>query len=98
MRSGGFHAADEPTVIRTVLGSCVAACVFDAEAGVGGMNHFMLPDGCDEDWVPTRFGTYAMQALVANVIALGGRRERLVAKVFGGAHVLRGDDVSRRIP
>lgn len=88
IQSGGYHAAAQPAVVRTVLGSCVAACLFDPERGVGGMNHFMLPDGCETGWAPTRFGTHAMEALIEALARAGADRRRLQAKVFGGAHVL----------
>ena len=90
---GGVHASAEPTVITTLLGSCVAVCLWDARPGVGGMNHFMLPEGSahgptDE---ATRFGVHAMDRLVGEMVKLGGVPTRFVAKVFGGASVLVGD-------
>ena len=98
IHSGGVHSSAQPSLVRTLLGSCVAACIFDPDARVGGMNHFMLPDGCETDWVPTRFGAHAMDALVEALVSLGANRSRLSAKIFGGAHVLRGMAASRRIP
>jgi chemotaxis protein methyltransferase CheR len=97
IQSGGLFASAEPAVIRTVLGSCVAACVYDPEGRIGGMNHFMLPDGCESDWVPTRFGTHAMEALLGEVLKCGAERARLRAKIFGGAHVLRATGASNPI-
>lgn len=85
---GGVHASRQPTVVRTVLGSCVAACIFDPLATVGGMNHFMLPEGNGDDNSSTRYGTNAMEKLINEVMKLGGQRARLRAKVFGGGHVL----------
>ncbi|WP_341706340.1 chemoreceptor glutamine deamidase CheD [Halopseudomonas sp.] len=100
---GEYYATKEPEVIVTVLGSCVAACIRDKVSGIGGMNHFLLPlDGSAEPGKPTqsaRYGAYAMELLINEVIKLGGRRERLEAKVFGGAAVLRGmllNDVGKR--
>ena len=87
---GGVHASHEPIVIKTLLGSCIAVCLHDPVAHVGGMNHFMLPygpDGRDED--ASRFGVHAMDRLIAAAMKVGGDRRRFVAKVFGGAHVLR---------
>jgi chemotaxis protein methyltransferase CheR len=98
IQSGGFHATGEPTIVRTVLGSCVAACIYDPDKRVGGMNHFMLPHGCATDWVPTRFGTHAMEALLAELKNLGADRSRLRAKIFGGVHVLRTTGGSNPIP
>ncbi len=87
---GGVHAADQPTVVKTVLGSCVAVCLWDPATGVGGMNHFMLPNGDGGAGVagPTRFGVHAMDCLIGAIMKLGGDRRRLVAKCFGGGHVL----------
>lgn len=98
IQSGELHVSAAPALVRTTLGSCVAACIYDPEAQVGGMNHFMLPDGCETDGVPTRFGTHAMGALVERLLALGADRRRLRAKIFGGAHVLRGMSEARSIP
>jgi chemotaxis protein CheD len=85
---GGVHAADEPCVLKTLLGSCIAVCLHDPVSGVGGMNHFLLPRGRDDGGDAARFGVHAMDRLLAAVMKAGGRRGRLVAKVFGGAHVL----------
>jgi chemotaxis protein CheD len=80
-------------VLVTVLGSCVAACLRDPVARVGGMNHFMLPDTSQDESIiskPSRYGVYAMELLINDILHRGGRRERLEAKVVGGANVLRG--------
>lgn len=83
-------ARDE--VISTLLGSCVAACIFDLSAGWGGLNHFLLP--CGEPGGPdlgdssTRYGNYAMEALINDLLKQGARRETLEVKVFGGANVI----------
>ncbi|HEY4302906.1 MAG TPA: CheR family methyltransferase [Gemmatimonadaceae bacterium] len=96
--AGELKASRTPTEIRTVLGSCVAACVYDPFANVGGMNHFMLPDG-SHDHQPARYGVHAMELLINQIMKLGGERSRLRAKVFGGANVIRmersGVDVGR---
>jgi chemotaxis protein CheD len=86
---GDVFASEEGVEIRTVLGSCIAACLFDPEARVGGMNHFMLPhgDGGDD---PGRYGEHAMDLLIGALQRLGASRQRLRAKVFGGGHVLAG--------
>jgi chemotaxis protein CheD len=92
--AGGVHASDESIVIKTLLGSCVAVCLFDPEQHVGGMNHFLLPQGRtgESNSDATRFGMHAMDRLIAAVMKVGGDRRRVIAKVFGGAHVL--DSVS----
>jgi chemotaxis protein methyltransferase CheR len=93
--AGELHASEKPTVVRTLLGSCVAACLFDPIARVGGMNHFMLPGRGAEDapepvrTAPARFGVHAMELLINALLRLGADRRRLAAKVFGAGHVLR---------
>lgn len=81
-------------MIVTVLGSCVAACVWDTRLKIGGMNHFMLPDGGSSAEVPVdkamRFGNFAMEELINDVLRRGGRRDSLEIKVFGGGNVLPG--------
>lgn len=81
---GQIHAAAEATAITTVLGSCVSVCLFDRAAGVGGMNHYLLPTHVERERSP-RFGNVAIELLLADVTAQGARRGRLEAKVFGGA-------------
>jgi len=89
-----FYTTKEDMVLVTVLGSCVAACIQDRAIGIGGMNHFMLPDDGADVGQPAahsmRYGAYAMEVLINELIKAGGRRERFEAKVFGGAAVLAG--------
>lgn len=85
--AGEFYASGGRELVRTLLGSCVAACLWDPEARVGGMNHFMLPDGFRGD-SPARYGVHAMEMLVNRIMRLGGDRRRLRAKAFGGASLL----------
>lgn len=87
---GGLHASSKPLLLDTVLGSCIAACLYDPVSGIGGMNHFMLPEGADPD-NPTsaRYGVNAMELLISQLMKLGGERRRFQAKVFGGGHVLK---------
>ena len=93
---GQYHASSGPGTITTVLGSCVSTCLWDPIARIGGMNHFMLPgDGAapSATWTASaRFGVYAMEVLINQMLRLGADRRRLVAKVFGGARVLAGFD------
>ncbi|HYG85990.1 MAG TPA: chemotaxis protein [Azospirillum sp.] len=86
---GGCVVTDAPDVIiTTTLGSCVAACLFDPVAAIGGMNHFLLPDsGSDRLSVSSRYGSAAMEQLINRLLSVTGRRDRLRAKVFGGASV-----------
>jgi chemotaxis protein CheD len=78
-------------VIVTVLGSCVSACIRDPLLGIGGMNHFMLPQSHSGRWgadaEPTRFGNFAMEKLINELIKAGAKRERMEIKVFGGGNV-----------
>ncbi|HWX01694.1 chemoreceptor glutamine deamidase CheD [Collimonas sp.] len=88
-----YYVTAADMVLSTVLGSCVAACVRDSVAGVGGMNHFMLPDdgsngGSAAASASMRYGAYAMEMLLNELFKAGARRERLEAKVFGGGAVL----------
>lgn len=87
---GEYFVSSQGMLLVTVLGSCVAACIRDTDSGVGGMNHFMLPDDGGRDTVGTsaRYGTYAMEVLINHLLKLGARRQRLEAKVFGGGAVL----------
>ena len=97
---GGVHASAEPAVIKTLLGSCVAVCLWDREAFVGGMNHFLLPTGTgpDADDQPTRFGVHAMDRLIGEMVKLGADPRRCVAKIFGGASVLAISGTAANIP
>lgn len=87
---GEYFVSSQEALLVTVLGSCVAACIRDADSGIGGMNHFMLPDdgGRNPLGMSTRYGTYAMEVLINHLLKLGARRNRLEAKVFGGGAVL----------
>jgi chemotaxis protein CheD len=90
---GEYHVTSEDVMLATVLGSCVAACVRDVRLGIGGINHFMLPErggAAGPLDASARYGAYAMQMLVDQVLKLGGSRDALEAKVFGGGNVLPG--------
>jgi len=91
---GEYFVTGKDMLLVTVLGSCVAACIRDSGNGIGGMNHFMLPDGGTDETNPTstsaRYGTYAMEILINHITKLGARRAYLEAKVFGGGNVLPG--------
>jgi chemotaxis protein CheD len=90
---GEYYFTNKDMLIVTVLGSCVSACIRDRTTGLGGMNHFMLPDG-GGDGSPVsasaRYGTYAMEILINDLLKAGAKRENLEAKVFGGGAVLKG--------
>lgn len=83
-----YVSSDPQVVLSTVLGSCVAMCLRDPVAGVGGMNHFLLPDGAGRGTdAGRRYGAYLMEVLINDVLKAGGRRERLEAKLFGGGRM-----------
>lgn len=89
---GEHHVSGLPDlVIGTVLGSCVAACIRDPVARVGGMNHFMLPESRDGAWGKAasslRYGNFAMERLINDILLRGGQRGRLEVKLFGGARL-----------
>jgi chemotaxis protein CheD len=91
---GGRFATKEAYEIKTLLGSCVAACLYDESAGVAGMNHFLLAAPRYARALPFtetdagRYGIHAMELLIADMQKLGAARSRLRAKVFGGASIL----------
>jgi len=87
LHAGQLAVAAEPTAITTILGSCVAVCLFDPVNRVGGMNHYLLPHHVERE-KSARFGNVAIPQLVERVIAAGARRAALQAKVFGGASVI----------
>ncbi|MET3107599.1 chemotaxis protein CheD [Oxalobacteraceae bacterium GrIS 2.11] len=91
---GEYYFSGKDMVIVTVLGSCVSACIRDRVSGIGGMNHFMLPDSGNDENSPIstsmRYGTYAMEILINELLKAGAKRENFEAKVFGGGNVLRG--------
>jgi chemotaxis protein CheD len=94
---GEFFVTTNAETITTVLGSCIAACIRDTVLGYGGMNHFMLPEDNSvggnswmngSDGLSTRYGSYAMESLINELMKLGARRERLEVKIFGGGKIL----------
>jgi chemotaxis protein CheD len=103
---GEYYVTRGEEAVSTVLGSCISACIRDPVRNVGGMNHFMLPEDAStgpNNWLDpaiglaTRYGSYAMESLVNDLLKLGATRERLEIKVFGGGRVLSGmTDVGAR--
>jgi chemotaxis protein CheD len=83
---GEFYVDNQDLMVMTTLGSCIAVCLWDSHAGVGGMNHFMLPEG---DGASGRYGSFAMELLINELLKRGALRSRLQAKVFGGAAVIQ---------
>ncbi|MGE0642101.1 MAG: chemoreceptor glutamine deamidase CheD [Nitrospira sp.] len=98
---GEFFVSREPMVVYTVLGSCIAACIRDPIVRVGGMNHFMLPkpkEGGNDSWgESTRYGSYAMESLINEILKQGGVKSRLEVKLFGAGKIYEGKiDVGAR--
>lgn len=89
---GDYYVTAANELLVTVLGSCVAVCMRDPMAGVGGMNHFLLPESSSGDWggvnATTRYGNHAMETLINDIIAMGGMRSRFEVKMFGGGSVI----------
>ncbi len=97
---GEFYVSMTGELITTVLGSCVSACIRDKKAGIGGMNHFMLPidtQSNNNSWsgtpvnAQTRYGNIAMERLINVILAGGGKKSSLEIKLFGGGKVLQID-------
>ena len=85
---GEFIVAASDMLITTTLGSCIAVCLWDRLRRVGGMNHFLLPDGADA--AGGRYGSFAMELLINALMKRGAARTSLEAKVFGGGRVVEG--------
>ncbi len=86
---GEHHVTADPDVmLTTILGSCVALCLRDSRTGIGGMNHFLLPEGAGAGTdAGRRYGAYAMELLINDILKMGARRETLEAKLFGGGRM-----------
>jgi len=94
---GEYYVTREDELITTVLGSCISACICDKVVGIGGMNHFMLPETSEERLhngdeaivgIATRYGNYAMEHLINTILKYGGQRQRLEVKLFGGGKII----------
>ena len=94
---GDIYVTQHSEYLSTLLGSCIAVCMRDTELGIGGMNHFMLPQKTaysSADWgtnpvtYASRYGSWAMEYLINEILKQGGQRHQLELKVFGGGHVL----------
>ena len=103
---GEYYVTTGQEMITTVLGSCVSACIRDRVFGIGGMNHFMLPIARDgrgwggvDDLVSTatRYGNYAMEHMINEILKHGGHKRHLEAKIFGGGRIVENlSDVGQR--
>ena len=84
---GEYYVDNEELLVMTTLGSCIEACLYDRQARIGGMNHFMLPEGAGDSG---RYGSYAMELLINEMMKRGASRMTMEAKVFGGGAVIAG--------
>jgi len=96
--AGDYYVLSQDEVICTVLGSCVSTCIRDTTIGVGGINHFLLPDAdCDILSSSNRYGVFAMEQLINAIIKYGGQRENFEIKVVGGGNMMAGaNDIGQR--
>jgi chemotaxis protein CheD len=89
--SGGYYTSETKNeLIVTVLGSCIACCVYDPVLKIGGMNHFLLPGDGSETQSSARFGVNAMELLINSMLKKGSTKDRLQVKIFGGANMMGG--------
>jgi len=86
---GQLHVSADPCQIRTILGSCVAICLWDSHQHIGGMNHFLLPASRAGHPATTRFADVATKTLLDKLRALGCRVPHLQAKIFGGSSMFQ---------
>lgn len=93
LSSGEYFVSKNGEILHTVLGSCITVCIYDIEKKIGGMNHYLLPGMVHPDEILTsevgRYGMYAMELLIGELIKYGVRRENLAAKLFGGGNILK---------
>lgn len=88
---GDFAISQDPkAVLGTVLGSCIAVCLTDSQHQIGGMNHFLLPNRPGAEGANIRYGAYSMELLINGLLKAGARKDRLTAKIFGGASMMSG--------
>lgn len=92
---GEYYVTQNNEIVSTVVGSCISACIRDSVRGIGGMNHFMLPTATENSrWdstavnAATRYGSYAMEHIINEILKFGGRREFLEVKLFGGGQIV----------
>ena len=101
LHPGQVFVSPEPAEVTTILGSCVAVCVFDPVLRMGGTNHYLLPHWVGNGTSAARFGNVAVRSLIEKLLALGGQKQNFQAKVFGGACVIdafhgRGDHLGTK--
>ncbi|MBF9035126.1 chemotaxis protein CheD [Rhodobacterales bacterium HKCCE2091] len=88
---GEYHISRDPSVVlSTVLGSCVSACIYDADGGIGGLNHFLLPGDERGGSAEMKYGSMAMELLINEMLKAGARRTNLKVKLYGGGRITAG--------
>lgn len=99
---GEYYVSDENELIGTLLGSCVAVCIFDSVSGIAGMNHFMLPGRISSSDIfadrSARYGITAINELIAAIERRGGVKSNFISKIFGGGHMIEVENKSSSIP
>lgn len=88
LHAGQYFGSASATTVTTILGSCVAVCLWNPKLRLGGMNHFLLPDWAGRGRASPRFGNVAIASLIENLLSLGSEVDHLEAKIFGGASVI----------
>ncbi|MBF0258427.1 MAG: chemotaxis protein CheD [Desulfamplus sp.] len=91
LKIGEYYITQSPTVISTVLGSCVGVCLFEKKERIGALNHILLPGDRQLDYYSdsARYGVNAMELLINGIMKLGGKKQNIIAKAFGGACVTK---------
>ncbi len=84
-----LFVSKEPYVVKTILGSCVAICLWDPVSQIGGINHYMLPNWNGNDLASPKYGDIAIDKLIERMVQLGARRSDLKAKIFGGGELIQ---------
>ena len=97
IHAGQIVVSDQPVTFTTILGSCVAVCLLDSRAGVGGINHFVLPESRSQHEEPGRFGNPSVSMLIEQMLKAGASTRSMTAKVFGGSSLMAGVETARRI-
>lgn len=86
-----LHASKDPCMVKTILGSCVAICLYDPVLKVGGINHYMLPNWNGNDLASPKYGNIAIEKLIERMLYFGCKKENLQAKIFGGGDLIAVD-------
>ncbi len=86
-----LFASKEPYVVQTILGSCVAICLYDPKTKIGGINHYMLPTWNGNDLASPKYGNIAVERLINRMLQLGSKLENIEAKIFGGGDLISTD-------